>query len=85
MTPMVVVIIHHVTKKPMKMLETTVVRPVGRAQTQVPFAHNRRVVTGGPQRAGEQGDTFTKLTPTVLGVRSDDAGNASQFWIAAGE
>ena len=58
MTPMVVVIIHHVTKKPMKMLETTVVRPVGRAQTQVPFAHNRRVVTGGPQRAGEQGDTF---------------------------
>lgn len=80
-----VVVIHHVAKKAVEVVEATGVGMFRIIQSEVPFSNGRGMVALLLECFGKHGGGPGKEAPVVRGVGADDAGDADQVWIASGE
>ena len=84
MAKMVVVIVHHIAQKPVKMIETTIVGKIGFGQTKVPLANDRRLIPDLLQPGRKHPRISRKLSPTVIGMRPNHTGDSGQIGILSG-
>ena len=84
-TTVLVVVVDHVAKEALEIIETASVRCVGFLEAEVPLADDRCVVAGILQNVWQQGDVLRQPAPVVLWVGTDDARHAGNVWVGAAQ
>ena len=82
-TTVLVVVVDHVAKEPLEIIEAAAVWRVGFLEAKVPLADDRRVVAGILQHVRQQGDILRQPAPVVLRMSPDDTRHTGDIRVGA--